>query len=58
MRNFLLVPKDNKNNFANAKLKLQPDSIARQPHASVTKKTTPDHQWHMLENFENTNYSI
>jgi hypothetical protein len=32
------------------KLKLQPDSIARQPHASFAKKFAPDDQWLVLEN--------
>jgi hypothetical protein len=39
-------------------LKLQPDSIARQPHASFTKKFTPDHRWHVLENFVKTHYRL
>jgi hypothetical protein len=33
------------------KLKLQPDSIARQPHAGFAKKFAPDHLWHVLEFF-------
>jgi hypothetical protein len=41
-----------------ANLKLQPDSIARQPHASIEINFAPDHRWHVLEIFEKTHYRL
>jgi hypothetical protein len=40
------------------KLKLQPDSIARQPHASFAILFAPAHGWHVLENFEKIHYRL